>query len=1320
MSPGDKSPENHKPAAKQDIENQARVVHECLPASGAANPSQPGTGFANNGHGVQNYNKVLPKVEITNTHQIKSAYDQLTPQRINTMSLNDARDALHDISQDLRERGYDPRERLLGFGTENNNPNNPFANPEDLYRPDSRNVNLIDICQRAEQIQANRQRNYSQDNFLADSLPFNGLAQADKRKADPFSLNNLPTMDKAAFEAQEQKYIEGILLATSSPEQQRQYAQWQAIEHERQWDQSMRRPSSLEVRLKTPVDQLTPEQQKIYREQQDLQKVLRTGDAVANHIDQLQAEYDRNHWHEDSHWFGVDDKKFLEDIRSRNPYNISDYDKFRTLATVDHIRSKNPEIFAAKDLDKLTPEQRQLRTDIETQESASRRQLVERLRHEVTKLDIVLGNQQGKQGLVSGAADSLIGHIGTPGGWGGMFMDSDATSQATQANLEKARQVTQSLLALSEFKGNNVDFAKAYQDRTKHLGQSLELVSDNLDKMSQAHQGRIEGISDIVSATAAVSAIIACASAAPETFCGSLVAIPVVAPMAAGAAGKTMTKFLESGTSVTGEAYTMPDVLQDASIAALTSMPLMPGNALARTLIQAESKAIKQLAVTEVKQLVITAEKSTIWRSILASKTLLKDLAEKTPAEIFNLSAKQTTYIAKQAAKQGLGYATAGGIDGALIGGARGLVKGEDPLEHARQGLVGGAIMGPVMGPIIKHGAGLTKKGLDWLKTNPAPIHEPHANTGMPKPQTSPSSRTPSVMEIPRPFNSNIRDMTPGPEGPGGMGAASIRPSDLSRVTVKPEAPALPRIKTPSQRSESQVGQRFQSALDEVTGPSGKTLTEEGWVVELSDKGSARDHIKADIVVRNTKTGDYYTPDVTENRIVDGRGLSYRSSSADKAAKVVRSNLHWDSIVKRDDVLNTTDKQNLIDSIFKPSTKRNEAQHPLPPKEVLPPNETRRAVAQYRDSLLQSNEPAFQEFGRSLNGAVSYLEREAAAHSARVQTEATIGAFKESGGYDTAANNLRTAVENVIKFRVRAHVRESITIALDLARRSGQPSQIQVNAPKVGVPSVPRQIVSTQSLQSNAGNKSGHQVERVGVDRLRLTTDSGLQIDCKIDRTSIKSIVQNEWKKATDGIPQDKLYVVDRIKNAVQNIEQDLLSTETIDELVASIRGQKIGQLLGEDFKDPLARSSVASSVKIPDSSAQNDAELTKARTDAARVHAVEAETVPKVKSELPKSRSKSLNQDTAAHRPVDSADQAQDLALNAIAKELQRRNVTVNEDANTSNELQKVVIDLITDDRLDSTVRTALKGVNRIYRKGMPEPVIQSINQSVYSAMHK
>ena len=162
------------------------------------------------------------------------------------------------------------------------------------------------------------------------------------------------------------------------------------------------------------------------------------------------------------------------------------------------------------------------------------------------------------------------------------------------------------------------------------------------------------------------------------------------------------------------------------------------------------------------------------------------------------------------------------------------------------------------------------------------------------------------------------------------------------------------------------------------------------------------------------------------------------------------------------------------------------------------------------------------------------------------------------------------------------------------------------------------------------------------------------------------------------------------------------------------MRGQKIGQLLGEDFKDPLARSNAASGVKMPGSSVQNDAELTKARTDAVKAEAVKAETLPKVKSELPKSSPKSLNQDTAAHHTGRSAEQAQELALNAIADELKRRNIIVCEDANINNELQQVVIDLIIDSRLDSTVRTALKDINKIYRKGIPEPVIQSINQSV------
>ena len=137
-----------------------------------------------------------------------------------------------------------------------------------------------------------------------------------------------------------------------------------------------------------------------------------------------------------------------------------------------------------------------------------------------------------------GAVDGVIGNIGKPGGWGGMFMDSDATSRATRENIEKARQASERLLALSEFKGDNIEFAKAYQERTTALLENIVQVNVNLSKMAEAHHDRIEGFSDITQITAATAAMLACAAAAPETFGGSLAAIPIVAPMAAGAAGK--------------------------------------------------------------------------------------------------------------------------------------------------------------------------------------------------------------------------------------------------------------------------------------------------------------------------------------------------------------------------------------------------------------------------------------------------------------------------------------------------------------------------------------------------------------------------------------------------------------------------------------------------------------------------------------------------------------------------------------------------------------------------------------------------------------
>ena len=104
-------------------------------------------------------------------------------------------------------------------------------------------------------------------------------------------------------------------------------------------DPNLRDPFTLQVRVK---NDLIPAQQRLYANQEELQHILRVGDVVADRTRALQSEYERNHWQEDSHWFGLDDGKFLAEVASRNPYNVSDYDKFRVLAVIERTRRDSP------------------------------------------------------------------------------------------------------------------------------------------------------------------------------------------------------------------------------------------------------------------------------------------------------------------------------------------------------------------------------------------------------------------------------------------------------------------------------------------------------------------------------------------------------------------------------------------------------------------------------------------------------------------------------------------------------------------------------------------------------------------------------------------------------------------------------------------------------------------------------------------------------------------------------------------------------------------------------------------------------------------
>jgi len=685
----DSAPGLGKPAdgsAKSD--SRRRAVREVgMPQNGPVASKQKANETQ---HGELARAKVTPPQ--SNAHEkLELDLGKDVTKQLEGKSLNQLRAIQAAIRENLEASRYKPQEPVLGHGTQPNNPTNPNPTPENPNNLDQPNPQRVDVLKLVRQ--AREQSQSGQQSVIGNTSSLEALAKREEAlRTDPLNVRHM------------------LRDGASS----------------------------------SNLTAATPEQRRVYARQQEFQALMEADTVLSDEIYDLQTEYAHNGWQEDSHWYGLDDKKFLEDINSRNLRNVSDYDKFRVLAAIDRAREQNPDVFKEQDLTKLMKEQRELRqmiegttgtkivvkidkqtgkeTKIETEEHKPglehnvRTQIVQRLRNEVLKVDVALGNQQTKQGIVSNAADGLIGRIGTSGGWGGMFLDSDATTQAVVQDLEKARQSSQRLLALSEFSGSNLGFIQEYQKRSGELGQSLQQASADLTKMANAHKGRVEGISDIVQITASVAAVLACASTAPTTAGGSLAEIPIAVPMAYGAAGKLLTKMLESETTATRGTYTLPHIVGDAAIAAISSCPLLPGSKLGQSLLQAESTVVKQVAAAEGKQLAVQAASSPLALQQMrqAGINLAKQFSELTPQTATEMTVKYTAQVGKQTA----GYSLAAGLDGATVQGFSAGVKGEDPLKAGAQGFLGGVVLGPVVGPAIKYGGSLAKRGLDWLKTN--------------------------------------------------------------------------------------------------------------------------------------------------------------------------------------------------------------------------------------------------------------------------------------------------------------------------------------------------------------------------------------------------------------------------------------------------------------------------------------------------------------------------------------------------------------------------------------------------------------------------
>lgn len=610
--------------------------------------------------------------------------EQLTAENIMHMSLNQLQASIPPIRDVLSAHATGGGKNLFVAGAELGNPDSPFMNADSLYRPAPELIKEL-----------------LGDNVTADDLTpgikASSLDRHFENRVPGFPFNSENESAPKNSRERYQEFLMQVVALTANPQQRLEYERLLQIEKTNLLDPNMREVDSLRALLKAPEHKLTTEQLAIFNNQKELLQQVLTMDKVLAQYGKLHKMYLDNDWREDSHWFGLDDNKFLTDLKTRNTKVVSDFDKFRALATIDRMRAAQPETLAQDvDVDKLPPEQARFRCEIEQQERDLRDQLVERVRGSIKQLHIMFDKQQSKQGVVSDSADWFIGRTGTPGGWGGVLMDSSATSDQTRLQMETARVSTQNVLNLTYLKGTNEEFRKAYSERTIKLSEDLNAALSTLQKYSDAHNGRVEAVSNIAQGLAALGATVACGFATPETFGGSLAAIPIVAPMAAAAAGKVSTKLLENQTADNGDPYTLPNVTLDAGLAAVTSLPIMPGAKLAAPLLTYEA------AATSAKQISLAG---------------------------FSQSAKVAGIHA-------LGHSIEGSVDGAITAAVSAPFQGLDPVEAVAIGFTSGAIFNPILG--LPLGA-LSKRARVQLPDSPGaaeigPITRTPAATFQPSP----------------------------------------------------------------------------------------------------------------------------------------------------------------------------------------------------------------------------------------------------------------------------------------------------------------------------------------------------------------------------------------------------------------------------------------------------------------------------------------------------------------------------------------------------------------------------------------------------------
>lgn len=346
-------------------------------------------------------------------------------------------------------------------------------------------------------------------------------------------------------------------------------------------------PADPTKRLKTPYNQLSPDDRRIVDQHRQLFETRSLEQKLGPQHQRLAEEYRKNGWGEDSRSFGVDHASFMRDLAEKDPAKISRYDAFRGLRTADEYRKQNPDVFAQnpanfaasrekatslyyRNLDEmraakvedlaareaaiaadpnnpigylkqglgaLSPEQNEIvmrdysRYSIERLEQKLRGQTVAGIGEQVTSLDRHFARMVDDQGVVGSGANWLKNHIGTDGGW---IVDSNLGSNAVQNTIQGAYVARDQVLDLRNFKGTHEEFLAAYDARLKNLEGQLGGVRTHMQKFQGSQNNWVDGIADVTSTMAAVGG----AALAPVTGGASLaVGIAVGASVKVGVKG---------------------------------------------------------------------------------------------------------------------------------------------------------------------------------------------------------------------------------------------------------------------------------------------------------------------------------------------------------------------------------------------------------------------------------------------------------------------------------------------------------------------------------------------------------------------------------------------------------------------------------------------------------------------------------------------------------------------------------------------------------------------------------------------------------------